>query len=557
MAQISIDGRAIAFTAGESIIAVASRSDIEIPHYCWHKRLSVAANCRMCLVDVEKAPKLAPACQTECRDGMVVHTQNERVKAAQRSVHEFLLVNHPIDCPICDQAGECKLQDYYMRYQATDSQMRDEKVHKAKLTRLGPYVTYNAERCIVCTRCVRFMDEVAKAPQLGIFGRADHSVIGVVPGQALDNAYSLNTVDVCPVGALTSTVFRFKQRVWNLRRSDSLCPGCARGCNVHVDQRSSQVYRLLPRENEAVNQEWLCDEGRLTYNRANVDRLESALMRVGAAQDRPPLAVTVPASTPALAAAGALPIDAGPALAACIASLAARSDLKSALVLSISLHATCEEAFVLGRLAREVLQQATVYLLGHPDGEADHLLRLADKNPNRRGVEGVLADLNIACGDAAALAQRLQEPACNLWLAVGHEMAPAQATQLAGQAASAGVALLHLGHAASPLSAAAHVTLPSLAWVQQTGTWINGDGRLQRLLAAYPPTGAAQPAIAWLTELAAGLGQPMCLPTLAAVQAEMGGRLASFCMVDYAAVAALGQPMRPAHSVVSQAAAHV
>src|SRR3954471_9289608 len=160
MAQVTIDGQAVEFQAGESVIAAATRKNIEIPYYCWHPRLSVAANCRMCLVEVEKAPKLVPACQTECKDGMVVHTNNPKVKDAQRAVHEFLLINHPIDCPICDQAGECKLQDYYMKYHLTPSRMRDEKVAKVKLEPLGPYVTYNAERCIVCTRCVRFMEEV-------------------------------------------------------------------------------------------------------------------------------------------------------------------------------------------------------------------------------------------------------------------------------------------------------------------------------------------------------------------------------------------------------------
>ena len=530
MAQITIDGQVIPFESGESVIEVASRSKIEIPHYCWHARLSVAANCRMCLVDIEKAPKLAPACQTECRDGMVVSTQNEKVKAAQRSVHEFLLVNHPIDCPICDQAGECKLQDYYMKYQATASRMRDTKVHKPKLQRLGPHVVYNAERCIVCTRCVRFMDEVAKEPQLGVFGRGDHSTIGVVPGQALDSAYALNTVDVCPVGALTSTAFRFKQRVWNLRRSPSLCPGCARGCNVHVDQRSSQVYRMLPRENEAVNQVWLCDEGRLTYDRANAGRLATAL-RHGA----PP---AVPTTTPA----GAAPVDASAAgLADACSAIHALGAPATQLAVSLSLHATCEEAYVLGRLARDVLGQTDIYLLAHADGTADKLLRMADKNPNRRGIEQVLHDLNLTPKPASALLTRLQAgTALRAWLALGHEGAEVGA--LAAQVSGLDL-VLHLAHASSALSAAAHVTLPTLAWVQQHGSWVNGMGRLQRLQPAFGPTGTARPSIDWLTALAAGLGQPLGLPSLEAVQADMRAQLPAFREVVYAEVAATGQAL--------------
>ncbi len=383
MAQVTFDGRALEFQAGESLIQVATRNNIEIPYYCWHPRLSVAANCRMCLVELEKAPKLVPACQTECKDGMVVFTNNAKVKAAQKAVHEFLLVNHPIDCPICDQAGECKLQDYYMRFQLASSRMRDNKVHKRKLTHLGPYVVYNAERCIVCTRCVRFMEEVPKQRQLGVFNRGDHSVIGTYPGQELNNPYSLNTVDVCPVGALTSSVFRFKQRVWNLKRSSSICPGCSKGCNIHVDQRAAQVYRLIPRENEAVNKSWLCDEGRLTYSRPNEQRLEHGLCRTGAS-------VPVPSS-------------AQDALAKAAALLAPVANTPAQTAVALSLQATCEEAYILGRFAKEVLGVTKIGLLAYADGEADELLRNADKNPNRAGVLKVFGDLGLSTYPSAEL----------------------------------------------------------------------------------------------------------------------------------------------------------
>ena len=218
--QITINNQSLPFKKGETIIEIAKKNDIEIPYYCWHKHLSVAANCRMCLVEVEGINKLLPSCQTTCNENMIVHTENERVKGAQKAVNEFLLINHPIDCPICDQAGECKLQNYYMKYQLGSSPMNDKKVSKPRLEILGDTILYNAERCIMCTRCVRFMDEVAQDRQLGIFNRGDHTVIGTMPGKKLDSPYSLNTVDVCPVGALTSRVFRFKQRVWNLKRQE-------------------------------------------------------------------------------------------------------------------------------------------------------------------------------------------------------------------------------------------------------------------------------------------------------------------------------------------------
>lgn len=523
MAQVTIDGKAIEFSAGESLIEAATRSSIEIPYYCWHPRLSVAANCRMCLVELEKAPKLVPACQTECKEGMVVHTTNAKVKDAQRAVHEFLLINHPIDCPICDQAGECKLQDYYMKFQLTPSRMRDAKVHKPKLEQLGPYVVYNAERCIVCTRCVRFMEEVAGERQLGVFNRGDHSVIGTFPGQELNNPYSLNTVDVCPVGALTSTAFRFKQRVWNLQRSPSVCSGCARGCNIHVDQRSAQVYRLLPRENDAVNKSWLCDEGRLTYNRANEGRLDHALSREGAA-------------------GGAVPAMAAQALAKALTLLEPAAKTRQ-LAVALSLQATCEEAYVLGRLAKDVFGATQVSLLGYAPGTADDLLRVADKNPNRAGITRVLTELGLTVDDEAALVTKLAGGKVRALLCVGHE------THLDAKIAAAAAGLeifVHIAHARSPLSDVAHVTLPGASWVQTEGSWINVDGRVQRLTPAFPPQGEGRANHLWLMEIGTKLGGNLTFPSVKTIQAEMEKRLPSFAQIRLTALGATGQPLAQA-----------
>ena len=520
MAQITIDGRAVDFQPGESLIVAATREKIEVPYYCWHPRLSVAANCRMCLVELEKAPKLVPACQTECKEGMVVHTKNAKVKAAQKAVHEFLLINHPIDCPICDQAGECKLQDYYMKFQLASSRMHEAKVGKRKLDRLGPYVMYNAERCIVCTRCVRFMDEVPKQRQLGVFNRGDHAVIGTHPGEELNNPYSLNTVDVCPVGALTSTVFRFKQRVWNLRRSPSVCPGCAKGCNVHVDQRSAQVYRLLPRENEAVNQSWLCDEGRLTYDRANADRLSQALLR---AEATPPV-----------------PVSAVEALDKAAILLTPAVQSKQGLAVALSLHATCEEAYVLGRLCKDTLGVDSVALLGHASGEADKLLRMADKNPNRLGVTQVLEGLGVRVVDQADLMKRLQAGAVKALLCVGHE--GHDVTALA-QASRRLEVFVHVAHARTALAEAAHVTLPGAAWVQVEGTWISGENRLQRLVPAYAPQGDARTHSAWLLALGKKWGSALTFPSVQTIQAEMQGQLTAFAAAPLTQVPAMGQAL--------------
>lgn len=525
MAQITIDGKSLEFKAGESVIQAATRENIEIPHYCWHKRLSVAANCRMCMVEVEKAPKLMPACQTECKEGMVVHTQNARVKAAQRSVHEFLLVNHPIDCPICDQAGECKLQDYYMKYQLTPSRMHEPKVRKKKLQRLGPHVTYDAERCIVCTRCVRFMDEVPKDRQLGVINRGDHSVIGTAPGAELDSPYAMNTVDVCPVGALTSTVFRFKQRVWNLKRSQSICPGCSKGCNVHVDQRSGQVYRMLPRDNEAVNQSWMCDEGRLTYDRANVGRLQSAFVL----QDQKAISTTSEA-----------------ALARAIQLLTPAAKSKSGLAVGLSMHATNETAFVVGQLVREVFGCQDVVLLGFADGEADTLLRQADKNPNRAGITQVLEAQGIAVTDSAQFQSQLKAGLRRSMLCIGHEMAP-DLLQTLTEAARRMDVFIHLAHAETSLTQDAQVTLPSTSWVEEEGTWLSGDHRLQRLKPAFAPLYQTRQTVRWLLDLARGLGVQLDYPSLQTLQTELQAQLRQknplWQNIDLANVGPLGTPL--------------
>ncbi len=538
MAQVQIDGEAVEFSAGESLLRAAVRKNVDIPYYCWHPRLSVAANCRMCLVEVEKAPKLVPACQTECKEGMVVYTANAKVKAAQRAVHEFLLVNHPIDCPICDQAGECKLQDYYMKFQLVPSRMSEAKVRKHKHERLGPYVIYDAERCIVCTRCVRFMEEVAKSRQLGVFNRGDHSVIGIYPGQPLDNPYSLNTVDVCPVGALTSSAFRFKQRVWNLRRSPSVCPGCARGCNVQVDHRSAQVYRLLPRENEAVNQSWLCDEGRLTYNRANEGRLGTAVVGSAcAAQVAALTEVKVDIHGIPLPVAELPPTHSNAAAQVAGERLAPLCGDGQEVAAVLSLHATCEEAYIFGRFCREVLGTTRVSLLDRAPGSADAILRLADKNPNRRGVVQVLHDMQLEVDGVDALLGRLQGGKIAGLLVVGHEGAGAAAVAAAGASLRA---FVHLAHATSPLSQAAHVTLPSTCWVQTQGTWINEEGRLQHLTPAYPSQQEARMHSTWLMKLAAAMGKKIEYPSVAAIQADMQGALRTFAGAELARLPSTG-----------------
>ena len=274
MPTFTIDGRELTVPEGTTVLQAAIRNGIEIPHYCYHPGLRIAGNCRMCLVEIEKFPKPAIACNTVVTDGMVVHTDTERVRKLREAVLEFLLINHPLDCPVCDQAGECQLQEYGYRHGSATSRFREEKEHGPKRRVLGPHVLYDWERCIKCTRCIRFCQEVTGTAELGMFHRGVREEIGTFPGRPLDNAYSGCVVDLCPVGALTLREFRFRSRVWFLTDVPSVCPGCARGCSVFLGTFRNEIQRIRPRTNHAVNRWWICDEGRLWHA-----RLEAAAER--------------------------------------------------------------------------------------------------------------------------------------------------------------------------------------------------------------------------------------------------------------------------------------
>ena len=286
MPKLKIDNKEVEFKTGQTIIQAAKDAGIKIPHFCWHPGLSVSGNCRICLVEVEKFPKLTIACSTPATEGMVVHTKSEKTIAAQNAVMEFLLINHPLDCPICDEAGECKLQDYAYKYSVGQSRFDEEKNHKDKRVDLGPNVMFDQERCISCSRCIRFCEEIAKDPQLTFVQRGEKVTIQTFPGKKLDNPYSMNVIEICPVGALTSKDFRFRSRVWDMSFTDTICSGCARGCNIMLGVRNNQILRMEPRVNTEVNDYWLCDWGRLNtikwVNDENI-RIKSPMIRSDAA----------------------------------------------------------------------------------------------------------------------------------------------------------------------------------------------------------------------------------------------------------------------------------
>lgn len=281
MLKCTINGKQVEVEPGATIIEAYKKLGEDIAHYCWHPALSVAGVCRMCMVKIDGNPRLQIACNTQVTDGMVVNNTDEAVKEAVKWTLEFHLINHPLDCPICDQAGECGLQEYYMKHGKYNPAMGERKVKKRKVVSLGERVVLDTERCILCARCVRFTDEVSKTYELGIFNRGDRSEVGTHQDRPLNNNYSLNTVDICPVGALTSKDFRFRQRVWFLKDFDTVCTGCSTGCNVKVYYNENGLYRVKPNYNKDVNGHWMCDTGRDIYKFANLEARQTKAQTPG------------------------------------------------------------------------------------------------------------------------------------------------------------------------------------------------------------------------------------------------------------------------------------
>ena len=282
MIEIELDGKKVEITEGSMIMHAAEKAGTYIPHFCYHKKLSIAANCRMCLVDVEKAPKPMPACATPVTQGMIVRTKSDKAIKAQKSVMEFLLINHPLDCPICDQGGECQLQDLAVGYGASSSRYEEEK-RVVAVKDVGPLISMQEmSRCIHCTRCVRFGQEVAGVMELGMSHRGEHAEIETFVGQSVDSELSGNMIDICPVGALTSKPFRYSARTWELSRRKSISPHDSTGANLIVQVKNNKVMRVVPLENEEVNECWIADRDRFSYEALNGDdRLASPMLKQG------------------------------------------------------------------------------------------------------------------------------------------------------------------------------------------------------------------------------------------------------------------------------------
>lgn len=486
LVTIKVDGREVQVKKGTNVLEACLQHGVDVSYFCYHPGLSSPAVCRQCLVEVVGQPKLVPSCYTPVADKMEVVTNSPRVVLARQQMLEFTLVNHPVDCPICDKAGECTLQKLYDDWDHTGSRTEFDKVRKPKMADIGPHIVLDAERCILCTRCVRVCDEVGGVHQLEMAWRGDREQLTVAPGQRLDNAYSLNTVDVCPVGALTSKDFRFTLRAWELYTVPSVCPGCATGCNVEVHHGQNEVWRLVPRENQAVNKYWMCDEGRFTYKEIRHRRHSGA--RIGSGRGLPAQVASIDKATAFAAERLSRAVQAG-----------------GTIGLVFNAQAENEALFGLSQVAAKLeAAGATVrrYVVGRKSRpeRADKTLRHADVNPNTRGAQ-VLAgpgalDWNALLADLSSGALKA------LWM-VGEDL-PLDETALAELAPKFDALETFVVQAVhdTPLVRRAHAQLPACNFAEVDGTFTNAKSMVQRIRRSVSPAGDARSHLELVTLIA-------------------------------------------------------
>jgi NADH-quinone oxidoreductase subunit G len=474
-----------------TMIQACFRARIDVPHYCYHPKLPVAGNCRMCLVEfgtpalgpdrkpllnpdgtpkIAKSPRPAIACATPISPGMEIYTNTPAVKQMRESVLEFLLINHPLDCPICDQAGECKLQEYSVDYGQSASRFVEPKVHKPKRVDLGPRIVLDDERCILCTRCVRFTRDIVGDDALGIINRGSYNTLTAYPGRKFDNNYTLNTVDICPVGALTSKDFRFQMRVWFLKETKSLCTSCATGCNIIIGSREEKVYRYEPRQNDAVNSCWMCDYGRLNYKWiGREDRL---------AEVRGPKS-EVRSWSQVIEELGGILCRAASGSVAMVASA----------------RQTNEELYLLAKLARKL---GALTDSVPRSGEGDKLLLNPDRNPNANGARltGIAAE--PMGSNLPKIAEGIRGGRIKTLIVFGEDVTQRGiGTDLLGKLELLVVSDI-LPNETTKL---AHYLLPGCAHAEKRGTFTNTKGRVQKFMKAVEPPGKARSEWEFLREL--------------------------------------------------------
>ncbi len=509
----------------------------EVPHYCYHPKLPVAGNCRMCLIEFgtpamgpdrkpvfneDGTPKIsrsvlpyepstsrgAIACATPISPGMELYPGSTATKQMREAVLESLLINHPLDCSICDQAGECKLQEYSVQYGQAESSFVETKVHKPKAVDLGPRIMLDDERCVLCTRCIRFTKDIAGDDALGIVNRGSYNTISAFPGSTFDNNYTLNTVDICPVGALTSKDFRFQMRVWFLKETKSLCTSCGTGCNTVVGSREDKVYRYEPRQNDAVNSTWMCDSGRLNYKWiGREDRLQDVVVRgqkstwITALKE---ISVTL-----------------------------AKAEQGSVAVIA-SARQTTEELYLLKKLATKLgaLTDSVARF-----GEADKLLVAADRNPNSSGARLTgIAGAELG-GSLSKIADGIRCGAIKTLVVFGEDVTKAGiSAELLGKLET----LIVSDILPNATTAAAHYLLPGCAHAEKRGTFVNVKGRLQKFVKAVEPKGDARPEWEFLHELVHNVTGQNGFMSIEGLFNQMAKEVPGFSGIEWARIGDLG-----------------
>ena len=518
MPKVTIDGVEIEVAPGTTILQAALTQGREIPHYCYHPGLSIAGNCRMCLVEVEKQPKLVIACYTPVADGMVVYTNNAKVQQAREAMMEFFLINHPLDCPICDQAGECRLQEYAVEYGSGKSRYTEPRLALSKAVDIGPHVMLDQERCIQCSRCIRFCQEVTGTSELTFFQRGERAQIAIHPGRRLDNPYSGNVVDICPVGALTLKEFRFQSRVWYLTNTASVCAGCSRGCNVvvgtsaHDHYQLGEIRRLVPRVNMDVNQWWMCDEGRLSFRTIQqAERAAKAEAPAGAAVEY----------EDAVAKAGAL------------LRQAAAAGRAAAVV---SPRSTSETLFAW----RETFAGAgdvTVGVQRLRRGADDALLIRADKGANSTGAAWVFGEH----ATVDRVLDAVKQGKVDVLVVVGDPLDPADSFDLPADLAGAVRDVVYVGALVGGAARRASVVLPAAAWGEEDGSMANDQGRVQWLRRAHLPRCEARPGWRVAADVAEAGGHVLGpWGSTSEVLASLAGSVPEYSGLDVDAIGMLG-----------------
>ncbi|MEJ2720827.1 MAG: ferredoxin [bacterium] len=502
----------------------------KIPHFCYHPGLGPDGNCRMCQVEIitPRGPLLTISCNAKVTDGMEVVTNSERVKKAHAAVEEFLLLNHPLDCPICDKAGECKLQNYYMQHDQKDGRQQFKRFKKEKAEVIGPTLVLDQERCVLCDRCVRFLRDWAGEEQLYIAGRAHGAYLTTFPGKEVTSPYSLNTVDLCPVGALTSRDFRFSTPTWFLKRTPSVCTTCARGCSIFidVDTRDNKVKRLRPRRNLHVNQYWMCDAGRLNYKFVNTERVTSARVDRGGEKIEAPLENAISEIRAILG----LQAPAGGETAA-----------KPKVFALVSATCTLEEMYALKRFSA-ACGGASLYAVRHvPDGEQDDLLRRSDRHPNVKGAELLgLPIANFSGGAETGVDETV--PADAVLVAVGFDYeVPESLEGFFGKFSH----IITIAARESALTGMAHVCVPGLTFAEKEGLIVNFEGWLQRLTPGLDHLWDKPSPWQIISEILASFPGESGFADLAGLRRELGGDIAASSPVDLNAVGELGVKLEP------------